>query len=98
MNRLEHLLTCLSEECDEVGQRTSKALRFGLYEVQEGQCQTNAERISGELSDLIAVATILQEIGHIPPFQPSPWNVSAKRAKIEEFMAISRAQGVLQDD
>lgn len=28
MNRSEHLLSCLAEECAEVAQRVSKALRF----------------------------------------------------------------------
>jgi len=49
------LLTILAEECCEVGQRVSKALRFGIWEVQPEQKLTNAERIEIELGDLIAV-------------------------------------------
>lgn len=45
MKRHEHLLSILAEECCEVGQRVSKALRFGLDEVQPGQDLSNAERI-----------------------------------------------------
>ena len=30
MNKQEYLLTCLSEECAEIQQAVSKALRFGL--------------------------------------------------------------------
>ena len=93
MNRPEHLLACLAEECDEVGQRVMKALRFGLREVQAGQPLTNDDRICDELRDLIAVAHILHSEGVIGWFMPETGDVHAKRAKIEKFMAISRAQG-----
>ncbi len=97
MNRCEHLLTCLAEECTEVGQRVSKALRFGLSEVQNGHALSNAERIVDELEDLIAVASILEAEGIIADFQPSEVRVADKRARIERFMAISRQQGVLSE-
>ena len=57
MVRREHLLTCLAEECTEVGQRVTKALRFGLAEVQAGQTLTNRQRIAEEYRDLVAVAS-----------------------------------------
>ncbi|MEH3046477.1 hypothetical protein [Sphingomonas adhaesiva] len=95
MNRTEHLLVCLAEECDEVGQRVSKALRFGLSEVQPGQPLTNADRILEELRDLFAVASILASEGVIGWCLPEHMEVHAKLAKIERFMAISREQGVL---
>lgn len=58
------LLTVLWEECCEVGQRASKALRFGILEVQPGQPLTNAERVSEELGDLMGVMDwlVAQEI------------------------------------
>lgn len=96
MTRSEYLLTCLAEECAEVAQRVSKALRFGLSEVQPGQPMSNADRILGELDDLLAVTTILQLEGVLPEAgPPSDAVVDAKRAKIERFMAISREQGTL---
>lgn len=96
MNRSEHLLECLSEECSEVGQRVSKALRFGLDEIQRDQPLNNAERIVEELRDLFAVTAILIEEGIIPGFViVSQFDVEAKRDKIDRYMAISRAQGVL---
>ena len=98
MNRREHLLACLAEECDEVGQRVMKALRFGLNEVQSGQALTNAERIAEELKDLFAVSTILQAENVLPsPCQPSAEQALAKLEKIERFMGISRREGVLTD-
>jgi hypothetical protein len=92
MNRNEHLLTCLAEECSEVAQRVSKALRFGLKEIQPGQGGNNADRIADELGDLLAVAGILVDEGLIPD---PVVEQHEKLAKIERFMAISREQGVL---
>ena len=96
MNRKEHLLVCLSEECDEVGQRISKALRFGLDEVQDGQHNSNRQRIADELCDLLSVAYILHSEGLLPNFAPPDTEIDAKLAKIERFMEISREQGVLE--
>jgi NTP pyrophosphatase (non-canonical NTP hydrolase) len=86
VNRTEHLLTCLAEECAEVGQRVSKALRFGLAEVQPGQPSNNAERITEELGDLISVVGILISEGVI---DEPPTDYEGKRAKIERFMSLS---------
>lgn len=96
MTREEHLLSCLAEECCEIGQRVSKALRFGLQEVQPGQTLTNAERIVAEYHDLLAVAFMLKEEGLLPfPSNPPLDLVDAKVAKVEKFMAYAREQGVL---
>lgn len=95
MTENEHLLLCLAEECDEVGQRVMKALRFGLHEVQPGQSWTNAERIVDELHDLIAVAVLLHSAGVIDRPTPSIERIEEKQAKIVKFMAISRREGTL---
>jgi len=97
MDRREHLLTCLAEECTEVGQRVAKALRFGLDEVQAGQTLTNRQRIAEEYRDLVAVANILVEEGILAVHEMAvrQKDVEAKRAKIERFMEISRREGVL---
>lgn len=97
MDRREHLLTCLAEECTEVGQRVAKALRFGLTEVQAGQTLTNRQRIAEEYRDLVAVANILVEEGVLAVHEMAVLqkDVDAKRAKIERFMEIGRREGVL---
>ena len=95
MNRTEHLLSCLAEECCEVGQRVSKALRFGLGEVQKGQPLTNAERIAEECADLVAVYEILRAEGAL---SAPEIDIDAKRAKIERYMLISREQGALNEE
>lgn len=100
MNRTEHLLSCLAEECTEVGQRVSKALRFGLEEIQPGQALTNAERISEEFKDLSAVAYILMSEGILPPVTMAEalTHGEAKRQKIQRFMQLARETGALVAD
>ena len=98
MNRTEHLLTILGEEGVEVSQRCSKALRFGLSEIQPGQELTNAERIRGEYIDLLASMRMLVEEGVIAPVTDDDLPaMEAKRQKVEKFLAYSRACGTLTD-
>lgn len=96
MTREQYLLICLAEECDEVGQRVMKALRFGLSEVQAGQELSNAERILDEMQDLVAVYTILSNENMIPDL--GFVDVDRKLSKIEKFMSISRREGVLGEE
>lgn len=96
MNDREYVLSCLAEECAEVAQCVSKALRFGLREIQAGQSLTNAERIVEELADLISVAAMLEVDGAIPGFQPDGATIAAKAARIAKFASISRATGALK--
>jgi hypothetical protein len=99
MNRREHLLTILGEEGVEVSQRCSKALRFGLDEVQPGQELTNAQRIRGEYIDLLAVMRMLVEEGAIEPLtDPSFMQaMEDKRQKVEKFLEYSRQCGTLTE-
>jgi NTP pyrophosphatase (non-canonical NTP hydrolase) len=105
MTRTEHLLVCLAEECNEVAQRASKALRFGLAEVEPGQEKTNARRIADEMNDVVAVyqmlagpvvssTTPLFAYGTADTYMA---DVRAKVAKIERYLAYSRECGTLQD-
>lgn len=95
MTRKEHLLTILAEECAEVAQRASKALRFGLDEIQSGHTQTNAERIVAEFDDLTAVALMLNQEGFIP--NSIPRRIANKVEKVESFLEYSRKVGTLTD-
>jgi hypothetical protein len=75
--RARELLTVLEEECAEVIEvaalisgaaariqiRASKALRFGLDEIQPGQPLTNAQRIAREIGDFREVVDELIKIG-----------------------------------
>jgi hypothetical protein len=100
MNRTEHLLTIAAEECAEVAQRISKALQFGLDEIQPGQPLTNRERIRYEYSDLAAVLEMVDPAttasgGTIHP--PSGKAMDEKRVKVEQFLAYSNQCGTLSE-
>jgi hypothetical protein len=87
----QYLLICLMEECDEVSQRVSKALRFGLDEVQPGQSLMNSERIGVELTDLVTVVDALSKRGVLR----KPLPCGFKRAKIRHYMDYARGRGTL---
>lgn len=95
MNRQEMLLTILIEECNEVAQRASKALRFGASEVQPGQPLTNAERIVGEMSDLVGVAQMLVHEGTLLTVYDAVW-ACQKKVKVEEYLKYSQECGTLE--
>lgn len=89
MNRTEHLLTILAEECAEVAKETSKAIRFGLGEMMPGQSLTNRERILKELQDLWAAVEML-DLQHVDREA-----IDRKKAKVEAFLKYSEECGTL---
>jgi NTP pyrophosphatase (non-canonical NTP hydrolase) len=95
MTKLEHLLTILAEECSEVAQRVSKALRFGVGEIQPGQPLTNAERIEEEMSDLIGVWNMLRDEGVVRPLEYLL--TVGKKRKVEKYLAFSAGRGLVDD-
>lgn len=56
MTERQALLCKLAEECCEVAQRATKAMRFGMGEVQPGHAESNYERLLDEFLDLLTVA------------------------------------------
>lgn len=100
MNRLQFLLNLVAEECTEVGQRASKAIRFGLNEVQKGQDLNNKERLHLELTDLVAVISILNnEFDFKFTYFNIDWDaVSKKKDKIEEFYEYSKQCGMIHEE
>lgn len=96
MTRTEYLLTSLAEECAEVAQRASKAMRFGIDEVQPGQPDDNARRIMDELEDIRVIVAMLQEEGALGMPFTDPDRFEAKRAKVEKFMRYAVECGTLK--
>jgi len=93
MTESEYLLTKLIEECAEVIQRATKALTFGLTEVQPGHTQDNSIRLTYEFGDLQAVWELLSEKGVVR--EPTIHMLALKRAKMAQFMQYSRQLGTL---
>lgn len=96
MNRIEYLLGCLAEECNEVAHRALKAQRFGLAEVEPGQSLTNAQRIAAEMHDVIGVIEMLEAAGQIDVSRDND-AIERKKTKVEAYMGYSRRCGTLQD-
>jgi NTP pyrophosphatase (non-canonical NTP hydrolase) len=97
MNVEEHLLICLAEECAEVAQACSKALRFGLADQwpERGDI-TNAENIARELEDLFGVVRMLYARGMIRDCDNA--RTLAKSRKVANYMAYARARGTLEPE
>jgi hypothetical protein len=96
MNREEHLLIILSEECSEVSKEVSKALRFGLSDMKPEQIFTNADMISKELGDLIGIAEMLYDEGIIE--RPSLSVIMTKKARVEKYLNYSKSVGKLKTE
>lgn len=95
MNRSQHFLWILAEECAEVAQRASKASRFSLDEIQEGQTLNNAERIMVEYADLVATMEKLLEEGVVTYPNNFQEMIERKKDRIEKFLLLSAKQGTL---
>lgn len=93
MNRLEHLLTILIEECAEIQQAASKAKRFGLEDGYPGTTRTNRRDIANELNDLMAVVEMLNAEGLNLKFNEI--QIADKRVKVEHWLKYSKQQGTL---
>ena len=91
------LLIQLMEEAAEVQKVCSKALRFGLEEVEPDKPMqlNNAERISRELADFLAVAKMLLAKEKIPGYHNMQSMVD-KTEKVKAFMEYSRKVGRLE--
>lgn len=95
MNLEQFLLVCLIEECAEVAQRATKALRFGMDEVQPGQDFNNRQRLNEELNDLLTVMDLLVEQDGADEICIDSAAQDAKALKMLKFAAYSVQQGTL---
>jgi hypothetical protein len=67
LDKRQHRLLKLMEECAEVAHRASKQILFGKQEIQHGQELTNAERLRGEVLDLLLCIRFCEREGHWQP-------------------------------
>ena len=95
MKREEHLLVILAEECAEIQQAVTKALRFGLDDHWQNE-PTNKVKISQELADLMGIYFMLLREDVIPLSEESL--ITAKQEKIEKFLLYSESKGKLKED
>lgn len=96
MNTEQYLLMKLAEECTEVAQIAMKCMAFGLQETQTGGDKTNAERLYGELNDILAHIRMLNDYtdGNFC-FTPSEEAQNAKEAKVWHYYDYARSIGTV---
>lgn len=96
MTTQEHLLTVVAEECAEVAQAITKALRFGLDDAHPKNGNLgNRELIAREVEDLLGALKMLELRGIIRP--PTHLGIMNKRARVHEFLEYSKRVGTLTD-
>ncbi len=93
MTQTEHRLTKLTEECAEVAQRCTKAIRFGVDEIQKDHNQDNKQRIRLEMAGLVAAYNEL--IKHDNVFWPTDIEIEDARLKQEKYRKYSEELGTL---
>jgi NTP pyrophosphatase (non-canonical NTP hydrolase) len=98
MTDREWTLTTLAEECMELGQRITKALRFGIHEVQEGQELDNLERINQEFNDVLGTAEVLRLQHDLHILVRDETQVSAKIKKVIKYKQHAIREGVIFDE
>ena len=95
MTKNEYLLICLVEECGEVVQAATKALRFGLEDINPCTGETNKSAIQKELNDIAAIVTMLRRDNIIDDnFTKSP---TEKIKKVEKWMQYSKDKNVIKE-
>lgn len=95
MNKQEHLLTVLSEECAEVIHAICKANRFGIDDHGHNERPTNRVQLHAELNDLFAVANMLIDEEIIPPFDPKM--LLDKQKRVLKYMDYAKETGALNN-
>lgn len=94
MTRTEHLLTILAEECAEVAQCASKALRFGLDDGEPGQSLNNAVRLRIECDHVFAAIRMIEDEELL--VCSSEVRISDKVRNVERFLVYSQERGTLE--
>lgn len=88
MNHLQHLLLKLSEECNEVGQMSSKCMQFGLLESHPDLLENNKQRLHAELNDLLAIVDMLNAHFNFD-YTPNQIQIGRKIEKVNKYLAYS---------
>jgi len=100
MNKKEHLLTCLTEECAEVIQVADKGMRFGTDDSYPNESATNAYNIVKEYIEITAVMDMLLDEGFLISLSDDEANeiFIAKQQRVRDYMDYARSRGTLVDD
>ncbi|CAB3730375.1 hypothetical protein [Paraburkholderia rhynchosiae] len=96
----QYFLVKIAEEASEVAQIALKTAHFGLSEIQPGRAETNAERVYGELNDLLAMVHRLGEVSNgefwFDIGSPDHVAIATKLAKVAHFLTYSQSLGLVE--
>jgi hypothetical protein len=92
VNRFEHLMTILGEECAEITQIAAKINRFGLHESRDLGV-TNRDRLQAEYNDLVALVEMLNFEDPTMQLFRDPDLVTTKKLKVEHYLEYSETLG-----
>ena len=92
MTRIEHLFTCLAEECAEVIKEVSKCQRFGPGDQHPMLTETNLQRLNEELCHILAVVQMLveEDIGVQTPIASID-----KMIRVEDYILYAKERGTV---
>lgn len=92
MTNEQYLLTLLAEECAEVSQRATKAIRFGLDDPKGAQpgFPSNKEILLEEINDLLVVVEMLFGENYVNKTQQNH-----KKEKIQKYTQLYKELGQL---
>jgi hypothetical protein len=98
MQEQEYLLTCLLEELAEVQKEISKALRFGLKDIDPNhpEAGNNLHKIETELTHVNAVLELLADRCQFKVDLHNRETQQTKRRRLLDFMQYSRDKGTLE--
>jgi len=82
LNREEHILECISEECNEIGKAVSKMLRFN--HVPGTHQENNKIKLHEEINDLFAVLEM--HYGESIFTLVDTLLMKAKKSKVEHYL------------
>lgn len=102
-DKIDYLLTCLMEECNEVSKEGARALRFGLHDkwvenplpADWKDLPVPHDALIHEFYDIVTVMEVLYEIGALkkPSDEEIAELVSAKKSRINKYMKYSAERG-----
>lgn len=109
MNKQEHLLTILGEECSELHQDICKALRFGMNDTPPNGKLDNTQLMFKEFNDILAMAEMINEYVTTKPWDGVTYTskgilyrddkmVEDKKTKVEKYLEYSRSKGTLTEE
>lgn len=100
MKQFENLLITISEECAEIQQATSKALRFGLENHHPKSNITNAKQIMNEYYQLSALIMHLQDYDILPTLSDSEIEeiMQSKIKNVAKWQEVSFREGTLETE